>query len=244
MSSVPDSPPTLADLIQLLSKLIKLIGASLRTPAAAPPPRRPLVCSYCSSARHLIRHCPRVLTDIRTGICKRNARGRVVLPSGLYVPHNIAGPNLRARLLAHTRQQQLVTPPVVHRLVPVVAPPPVPPSMTPPSLPSPLTSRAPIVLPNHIPGYAPPSRYVVAGLPDAPSPRRSLSNPTSDTRTVPVAPAESPTVVARDVHVATVVQLPPTSTPAPVPLLDPVADAFRELRRLGVQQQLEACTGT
>ncbi|KAK6977114.1 hypothetical protein R3P38DRAFT_3126062, partial [Favolaschia claudopus] len=117
MTHVPDSPPTLAKLLELLSKLIELISASFRTPAHAPPPRRPVACSYCNSSRHLIRHCPRVLADIRSGLCKRNALGRVVLPSGLYVPHSVVGPNLRARLLAHTRTQQLLTPSVVRRSV-------------------------------------------------------------------------------------------------------------------------------
>ncbi|KAK6996172.1 hypothetical protein R3P38DRAFT_3073060 [Favolaschia claudopus] len=121
MTHVPDSPPTLAKLLELLSKLIELISASFATPAPAPPPRRPVACSYCSSPRHLIRHCPRVLADIRSGLCKRNALGRVVLPSGLYVPHSVVGPNLRARLLAYTRTQQLLRPPVVHRPVPVVS---------------------------------------------------------------------------------------------------------------------------
>ncbi|KAK6974984.1 hypothetical protein R3P38DRAFT_3128531, partial [Favolaschia claudopus] len=121
MTHVPDSPPTLAKLLELLSKLIELISASFATPAPAPPPRRPVACSYCSSPRHLIRHCPRVLADIRSGLCKRNALGRVVLPSGLYVPHTVVGPNLRARLLAYTGTQQLLTPPVVRRPVPVVS---------------------------------------------------------------------------------------------------------------------------
>ncbi|KAK7059961.1 hypothetical protein R3P38DRAFT_2838745 [Favolaschia claudopus] len=121
MTHVPDLPPTLAKLLELLSKLIELISASFLTPAPAPPPRCPVACSYCSSPRHLIRHCPRVLADIRSGLCKRNALGRVVLPSGLYVPHTVVGPNLRARLLAYTRTQQLLTPPVVRRPVPVVS---------------------------------------------------------------------------------------------------------------------------
>ncbi|KAJ7202100.1 hypothetical protein GGX14DRAFT_399672 [Mycena pura] len=188
---------------------------------------------YCSSPRHLIRHCPRVLTDINAGICKRNACGRVVLPSGLYVPHSVVGPNLRARLIAHMRQQQLLTPPVVRfpDLVTVSAPPPAPPSTTAPSLPLPPTYRAPIVSHNQIPGYAPPSRYVVAGLTDTRSPRLASSTPTLDTSAVPITPAKLSTASIRDVRVAAVVPLAslPTSTP------DPLEDAIRELVELSLR---------
>ncbi|KAK7000803.1 hypothetical protein R3P38DRAFT_911948 [Favolaschia claudopus] len=216
MTHVPDSPPTLA---KLLSKLIELISASFRTPAPAPPPRRPVACSYCNSSRHLIRHCPRVLADIRSGLCKRNALGRVVLPSGLYVPHSVVGPNLRARLLAYTRTQQLLTPSVVRRSVAAVAPLPVSPSMTPASFTPPPTYRVPIVSHDSIPGYAPPTRYVVGGLPD-PSFRITVTN-------VPTA-LEAPT----HLPTATSIEVFPTAPSPPVPPSDPLDDLFRELALL------------
>ncbi|KAJ7037746.1 hypothetical protein C8F04DRAFT_1256623 [Mycena alexandri] len=55
-------------------------------------------CVYCTSTTHFIRHCPVVATDIHAGICKRNAEGKVVLPSGLFVPRHIIGSNLRVRI--------------------------------------------------------------------------------------------------------------------------------------------------
>ncbi|KAK6997145.1 hypothetical protein R3P38DRAFT_3064940 [Favolaschia claudopus] len=224
MTHVPDSPPTLAKLLELLSKLIELISASFRTPAPAPPPRRPVTCSYCSSPRHLIGHCPRVLADIRSGLCKRNALGRVVLPSGLYVPHTVVGPNLRARFLAHTRSQQLRTPLVARRSVPTAAPRPVPPSTIPSSYTPPTTTyRAPIISPTQIPGYAPAPRYVVPGISDS-SHRSPSSIAVIDAPTDPKAPAHLPTATSIEV-----------SSTAPSPLApppDPLEDVFRELALL------------
>ncbi|KAJ7224643.1 hypothetical protein GGX14DRAFT_557502 [Mycena pura] len=43
---------------------------------------------------------PLITIDIAAGICKRNAKGKVVLPSGLSVPHTVPGPNLRARIVS------------------------------------------------------------------------------------------------------------------------------------------------
>ncbi|KAK7006835.1 hypothetical protein R3P38DRAFT_3282348 [Favolaschia claudopus] len=219
MTHVPDSPPTLAKL-ELLSKLIELISASFRTPAPAPPPRRPVTCSYCSSPRHLIGHYPRVLADIRSGLCKHNALGRVVLPSGLYVPHTVVGPNLRARFLAHTRSQQLRTPLVARR-----APfrsyrraAPCSPVHNPTT-----TYRAPIISPTQIPGYAPAPRYVVPGISDS-SHRSPSSIAVIDAPNDPKAPAHLPTATSIEV-----------SSTAPSPLApppDPLEDVFRELALL------------
>ncbi|KAK7005489.1 hypothetical protein R3P38DRAFT_3041686 [Favolaschia claudopus] len=211
MTHVPDSPPTLAKLLELLSKLIELISASFRTPAPAPPPRRPVTCSYCSSPRHLIRHCPRVLADIRSGLCKRNALGRVVLPSGLYVPHTVVGHNLRARFLAHTRSQQLRTPLVVRRSVPIAAPRPVPPSTIPSSYTPPTTTSA------H--RLSRPRRFLATFLPLV------MLFPAFPTPRI-VVPAPSPIEASSTA---------PSTSPGPsslVPPPDPLEDVFRELALL------------
>ncbi|KAF7374488.1 hypothetical protein MSAN_00333200 [Mycena sanguinolenta] len=63
-----------------------------------PALHRPLVCSYCSDPAHFIANCPLVTADVHGGLCTRNAEGKVVLPNGLFVPHRIIGPNLRARI--------------------------------------------------------------------------------------------------------------------------------------------------
>ncbi|KAK6968947.1 hypothetical protein R3P38DRAFT_3149311 [Favolaschia claudopus] len=203
MTHVPDSPPTLAKLLELLSKLIELISASFRTPAPAPPPRRPVACSYCSSSRHLIRHCPRVLADIRSVLCKRNALGRVVLSV------RVVKPNLRARLLAYTRTQQLLTPSVVRRPV-AAAPLPVSPSMTPASFTPPPTYRVPIVSHDSIP------------LPPVTRPYTSYLRTNGPTALE--APTHLPT--------ATSIEVFPTAPSPPVPPSDPLDDLFRELALL------------
>ncbi|KAJ7138095.1 hypothetical protein C8R44DRAFT_606765, partial [Mycena epipterygia] len=68
------------------------------SPRTTPPSPRPFACSYCSDSAHFIARCPLVTADIRAGHCRHNAEGKVVLPSGLFVPHRITGPNIRARI--------------------------------------------------------------------------------------------------------------------------------------------------
>ncbi|KAF7353278.1 Transposon Tf2-12 polyprotein [Mycena sanguinolenta] len=110
----PDA--TISLLIELITQLVRAftlyIQSSSVTPASLPrsPPRKsstprcPFVCTYCSDAKHLIKACPLVSSDIRAGLCQRNPRGRVVLPSGLYVPHSMPGPNLRNRIVTCLRR--------------------------------------------------------------------------------------------------------------------------------------------
>ncbi|KAF7377219.1 hypothetical protein MSAN_00141600 [Mycena sanguinolenta] len=79
---------------------------SLPFPAASrpdlppPPSPHPTSCSYCSHPAHFIARCPVVAADIYSGFCRRNTEGKVVLPSGSFVPHHFAGPNLRARIIS------------------------------------------------------------------------------------------------------------------------------------------------
>ena len=47
-----------------------------------------LECNYCGE-EHFIRDCPHVPHNIAAGKCKRNQDGKVVLPSGTYVPRDI-----------------------------------------------------------------------------------------------------------------------------------------------------------
>ncbi|KAF7372013.1 Transposon Tf2-12 polyprotein [Mycena venus] len=107
---------TISLLIELITQLIHAltlyIQSSSVTPTSLPSsplrksstPYRPFVCVYCSDSKHLIKACPLVTSDIRAGLCQRNPRGRVVLPSGLYVPHSVPGPNLRNRIVTCLRQ--------------------------------------------------------------------------------------------------------------------------------------------
>ncbi|KAJ7923973.1 hypothetical protein B0H13DRAFT_2315977 [Mycena leptocephala] len=106
------SPPHDCACATATSKLIEVLMALLQALEARPishvsspahrtarvTPCRPLACSYCSDPAHLIRHCPTVPADISAGICRRNIQGKVVLPSGLFVPPRVEGQNLRARI--------------------------------------------------------------------------------------------------------------------------------------------------
>ncbi|KAJ7455161.1 hypothetical protein FB451DRAFT_1049110 [Mycena latifolia] len=58
---------------------------------------RPDGCTYCSGP-HYIANCEIVTSDAQAGCCKRNINGRVVLPSGTFVPREIQGHNLRERM--------------------------------------------------------------------------------------------------------------------------------------------------
>ncbi|KAF7372682.1 hypothetical protein MVEN_00131500 [Mycena venus] len=110
LSAAPDSTPLIADpsiaaLVEATNQLIELVSSSQQLPSPAslrldsqpPSSPRPACCSYCSDPAHFIARCPIVTADIRAGICRRNAEGKVVLPSGMYVPHSFAGPDLCAR---------------------------------------------------------------------------------------------------------------------------------------------------
>ncbi|KAJ7101247.1 hypothetical protein B0H15DRAFT_769685 [Mycena belliarum] len=102
--------PGISALLDTMNGLIKVLAAqqqqsiSASSQSARPPPRTDLSCSYCSETGHFIIKCPHVDEDITAGKCKRDTDGRVVLPSGAFVPRRIDGRNLRARIEEWHRQ--------------------------------------------------------------------------------------------------------------------------------------------
>ncbi|KAJ7915046.1 hypothetical protein B0H13DRAFT_1547074, partial [Mycena leptocephala] len=102
--------PSIAVLADAIDELTRLVSSQQQLSPTAPrldsPPSspRPALCSYCSNPAHFIARCPLAAADIRAGICKRNAEGKVVLPSGMFVPHHIAGPDLRTRISSWHRE--------------------------------------------------------------------------------------------------------------------------------------------
>ncbi|KAJ7871278.1 hypothetical protein B0H13DRAFT_1558144, partial [Mycena leptocephala] len=102
--------PSIAVLADAINELTRLVSSQQQLSPTAPrldsPPSspRPALCSYCSNPAHFIARCPLAAADIRAGICKRNAEGKVVLPSGMFVPHRIAGPDLRTRISSWHRE--------------------------------------------------------------------------------------------------------------------------------------------
>ena len=55
-----------------------------------------VACNFCGED-HFIRDCEHVVEYIKTGRCKRNGEGKVVLPSGAYIPRELSGKNMRER---------------------------------------------------------------------------------------------------------------------------------------------------
>jgi hypothetical protein len=55
-------------------------------------------CNFCGSPDHFIRYCSDATEYIRLGRCKRNAEGKITLPSGLFVSRNVPGEFLKFRI--------------------------------------------------------------------------------------------------------------------------------------------------
>ncbi|KAF7343828.1 hypothetical protein MSAN_01964000 [Mycena sanguinolenta] len=149
--SFAPADPSIAAVIDSMNKLIDLISSQeQKLPAAShpdsppppvasrpdlqpPPSLRPPSCSYCSNPTHFIARCPLVTADVAARICKRNAEGKVVLPSGLFVPHRFVGPNLRARIVSwHATNPACPAPPAASHI----------------SVPRPSTSHATVLQPH------------------------------------------------------------------------------------------------
>ncbi|KAI0710607.1 hypothetical protein C8Q76DRAFT_624313 [Earliella scabrosa] len=65
----------------------------------------PPACHYCGVQDCWIRDCPRVRSDIAAGLCRLRLDGRVVLPTGRFVPRDITGSCMRERVLAWHAEQ-------------------------------------------------------------------------------------------------------------------------------------------
>ena len=80
-------------------------------------------CNFCNG-EHFIRDCKLVDDYIKAGKCKCNIEGKVVLPSGAFVPHDIPGTVLRKRIDEwHKRNPNQLAVPTLAMFHPVVSPP-------------------------------------------------------------------------------------------------------------------------
>ena len=70
------------------------------------PPSLLPFCFYCGAPDCHSSTCPRAAEDITAGIIMRDASNRIVLRDGTEVPRNVAGRNMRARVLRHLEDQQ------------------------------------------------------------------------------------------------------------------------------------------
>ena len=92
---------TLTTAITALGKMFKIAIQVQNPQAAATRPKNTgpatagtsgpstSVCNFCGIPGHYIQECEIVEEFIRFGKCKRNPKGKVVLPSGAMVPHGI-----------------------------------------------------------------------------------------------------------------------------------------------------------
>jgi hypothetical protein len=95
------------DLGSLLSEFTKTIvdaikqnsrgGRPMYGASSSDSQTRQTNCNFCGGP-HFIRECARVEEVIRAGKCKRNSEGKVVLPSGAFVPREIPGTLLEERI--------------------------------------------------------------------------------------------------------------------------------------------------
>ena len=106
--SIAKREPTVKqeDLGSLFSEFTKTIMDAIsqntktrynRNDASSDPSTRSTNCNFCGGP-HFIRECDKVEEMIRAGKCKRNSEGKVVLPSGAYVPRDIPGTLLSERI--------------------------------------------------------------------------------------------------------------------------------------------------
>ncbi|KAF7800245.1 hypothetical protein EIP86_011492 [Pleurotus ostreatoroseus] len=96
----------LKSMIEAFSKMADSFArGAMAQQAAVSAPYRPRMtdsssCHYCGAQGHTIPTCPGVDEDIQKGLCRRNAEGKVVTPSGSWVPRSLPGNNMRERLQA------------------------------------------------------------------------------------------------------------------------------------------------
>jgi len=129
-SSTPDSKfVKTEDLSNIFSKFSKELITALVTQQCARPSnsnstQRSVNCNFCGK-KHFIRECEIVEEYIRAGKCRRNIEGKVVLPSGAFVPREIPGTLLHERVDEwHRRNPNQLAAPTSAMFHPVVTPPP------------------------------------------------------------------------------------------------------------------------
>jgi hypothetical protein len=109
-----------------------IIDALHSTQSRGPPQSQDgkIECNYYGE-EHFIRDCPHVETNIKSGKCRRDQDGRVVLSTGAFVPWDITGKYLRDRINKwHKRHSnQLAAATLIHtinkRLVEIPQPTPI-----------------------------------------------------------------------------------------------------------------------
>ncbi|PPQ79754.1 hypothetical protein CVT24_010113, partial [Panaeolus cyanescens] len=109
-SSVPNSTPVampfkMEDFTTIIAQVTKSVVESLqlqnnnnnRSSNGFRNPTNSPRCGFCGK-EHFIRNCDLIADYIQAGKCKRNAEGKIVLPSGAFVPSDIPNGPLKDRI--------------------------------------------------------------------------------------------------------------------------------------------------
>ena len=113
-------PVKTEDLSSLIAGFTKSIIEAIHSTQPRSSPRShdgKIECNYCGE-EHFIHDCHHVPTNIQAGKCRRNQDGKVVLPTGAFVPRDITGKYLRDRIEEwHKRHpNQLATATLIHTI--------------------------------------------------------------------------------------------------------------------------------
>ncbi|KAF7797723.1 hypothetical protein EIP86_008923 [Pleurotus ostreatoroseus] len=98
------------DFKALIDTFAKIADSLARTATAqqqaiaAPRPRiGASFCHYCGKDGHTVSLCPTAEEDIKQGLLRRNPEGKLITPSGSWIPRSLPGEFIRDRLLSwHT----------------------------------------------------------------------------------------------------------------------------------------------
>ena len=81
----------IANLGEMFKSVMDQGGGRPRNAVPHPAGASGSTCNFCGGARHFIQECKVIAEYNRTGKCKCNHKGKVVLPSGVMVPCDVPG---------------------------------------------------------------------------------------------------------------------------------------------------------
>ena len=115
----PESQVKNEDISAILGKLALTIQALVNmqvnggaTSTARPPPMHTnnhnnlsgQACNFCGQLGHFMSTCPLIIVYINAGKCRKNHEGKLVLPSGAWMPKSIIGRTFQERFDEYHRQ--------------------------------------------------------------------------------------------------------------------------------------------
>ncbi|KZT23064.1 hypothetical protein NEOLEDRAFT_1180303 [Neolentinus lepideus HHB14362 ss-1] len=97
------SPALIDDIIAAVTQRLSPLIPAMSAPSLPPIVQSILhsssyKCHYCGAIGCCITQCPVATEDITAGRCRHNTEGRLVLPSGRFIPRSLPGATMRERL--------------------------------------------------------------------------------------------------------------------------------------------------